>query len=274
MSDTHTGDAPREPLNYSSYLRLDELLGLQTCASDGPAGPEHDETLFIVIHQAYELWFKQILHEMDHMQKLFDNDEITRVQHTFKRVLTVLKVLVTQIDILETMTPLEFLSFRDRLDSGSGFQSAQFRALEFKLGLKRETAVKHYPAGSAGHRMLAQRYAEPSLWDTFLHYLARHGYAVPKELLERDITQPVEPNEALQKILIDAYRNDLVARDLSERLVDLDEGVQEWRYRHVRMVERTIGFKRGTGGSAGAAYLRETLFKHAFPDLWTIRTEL
>jgi tryptophan 2,3-dioxygenase len=267
-------DTPREPLTYSTYLRLEELLGLQTCASDGPNGPEHDETLFIVIHQAYELWFKQILHELDHMQKLFDGDEITRVQHTFKRVLTVLKVLVTQIDILETMTPLEFLSFRDRLDSGSGFQSAQFRALEFKLGLKRESAVKHYPAGTPAHEMLARRYAEPSLWDTFLHYLARHGYAVPAELLERDVTQPVESSEALQQILIDAYRNDLVARDLSERLVDLDEGVQEWRYRHVRMVERTIGFKRGTGGSAGAAYLRETLFKHAFPDLWTIRTEL
>ncbi len=274
MTDPLAGGAPREPLTYSTYLRLDHLLEQQICASDGPNGAEHDETLFIIIHQTYELWFKQILHEMDHMQKLWNNDEIARVQHTFKRVLTVLKVLVTQIDILETMTPLEFLSFRDRLDSGSGFQSAQFRALEFKLGMKRDSAVKHYPPGSAGHAMLAKRFAEPSLWDTFLHYLARTGYAVPKELLERDITQPVESSEALQKILIDAYRNDLVARDLSERLVDLDEGVQEWRYRHVRMVERTIGFKRGTGGSAGAGYLRETLFKHAFPDLWAIRTEL
>ena len=259
------------PITYSSYLRLPELLELQTPASDPP---EHDETLFIVVHQVYELWFKQILHELDRMQVLLDSDDDSRVRHTFKRVLTILKVLVDQIDILETMTPLEFLSFRDRLDSGSGFQSAQFRALEFKLGIKRESAVKHYPAGSEGHRMLSQRYGEPSLWDSFLHYLARHGYAVPQELLDRDVTQPVEPSEPLQKILIDAYRNDLVARDLSERLVDLDEGVQEWRYRHVRMVERTIGFKRGTGGSAGAAYLRETLFKHAFPDLWTIRTEL
>jgi tryptophan 2,3-dioxygenase len=266
--------APREPLTYSTYLRLDELLNLQTCASDGPEGPEHDETLFIVIHQAYELWFKQILHEMDHMQKLLEKGEIARVQHTFKRVLTVLKVLVTQIDILETMTPLEFLSFRDRLESGSGFQSVQFRALEFKLGLKRRNAVDHYPKGTSGRAMLEARYTQPSLWDSFLHYLAGKGYAVPESLLNRDVTQPVEPSEPLQAILIDAYRNDVAVRDLCERMVDLDEGVQEWRYRHVRMVERTIGFKRGTGGSSGAGYLRETLFRHAFPDLWSIRTEL
>ncbi len=274
MSYTNDDAPPREPLTYSTYLRLDQLLEQQICASDGPNGPEHDETLFIIIHQTYELWFKQILHEIDHMQKLFANDEINRVQHTFKRVLTVLKVLVTQIDILETMTPLEFLSFRDRLDSGSGFQSAQFRALEFKLGLKRESAVKHYPEGSVGHTMLAKRMAESTLWDSFLHFLAKHGHAVPQELLDRDVTQPVAPSEPLQKVLINAYHTDLVARDLSERMVDLDEGVQEWRYRHVRMVERTIGFKRGTGGSSGAAYLRETLFNHAFPDLWSIRTEL
>jgi tryptophan 2,3-dioxygenase len=267
-------ETPREPLNYSSYLRLDDLLGLQVCASDGPNGPEHDETLFIIIHQTYELWFKHILHEIDRLQELFTQDEITRVQHTFKRVLTVLKVLVSQVDILETMTPIEFLSFRDRLDSGSGFQSAQFRALEFKLGLKRDSAVKHYPKGSSGYAMLERRFTEPTLWDSFLHFLASRGHPVPKDLLERDVTKAVEPSEPIQQVLIDAYRSDLVARDLCERMVDLDEGVQEWRYRHVQMVERTIGFKRGTGGSAGAAYLRETLFRHAFPDLWTIRTEL
>ena len=267
-------DTPREPLTYSTYLRLDELLGLQTCASDGPDGPEHDETLFIVIHQAYELWFKQILHEMDHMQNLLDRGEVARVQHTFRRILTVLKVLVTQIDILETMTPLEFLSFRDRLESGSGFQSVQFRALEFKLGLKRRNAVDHYPLGTPARKMLESRYNQPSLWDSFLHFLSKQGYAIPASLLERDVTAPVEASEELQKILIEVYRKDLVARDLCERMVDLDEGVQEWRYRHVRMVERTIGFKRGTGGSAGAAYLRETLFRHAFPDHWDIRTEL
>jgi tryptophan 2,3-dioxygenase len=278
MSDTPFGgtggEAPREPLTYSTYLRLDELLGLQTCASDGPNGPEHDETLFIVIHQTYELWFKQILHEVDHVQRLFQQEEVARIQHTFKRILTVLKVLVTQIDILETMTPLEFLSFRDRLESGSGFQSAQFRALEFKLGLKRAGAVKHYPPGTSGHALLERRFAEPTLWDSFLHFLATRGHAIPDDLLHRDVTKAVEASEPLQRVLIDAYRNDAVARDLCERMVDLDEGVQEWRYRHVQMVERTIGFKRGTGGSTGAAYLRETVFRHAFPDLWAIRTEL
>lgn len=265
---------PREPLTYATYLRIDELLDLQTCQSEGPDGPEHDETLFIIIHQTYELWFKQMLHEIDHMQRLLERGEIARVQHTFKRVLTVLKVLVTQIDILETMTPLEFLSFRDRLESGSGFQSMQFRALEFVLGVKRRNAVDHYPRGTAGREMLEKRYVAPSLWDSFLKYLSSRGYAVPEALLNRDVTLPVDPSEELQKILIEAYRNDVVTRDLCERMVDLDEGVQEWRYRHVRMVERTIGFKKGTGGSSGAGYLRETLFRHAFPDLWLIRTEL
>jgi len=264
----------REPLNYTTYLRLDELLALQTCASDGPDGPEHDETLFIVIHQTYELWFKQILHELDHMQKLLERGEMGRVQHTFKRVLTVLKVLVTQVDILETMTPLEFLSFRDRLESGSGFQSMQFRALEFLLGLKRRGAVNHYPENSPARAELLRRYEAPALWDSFLRYLASQGHPVPAEDLERDVTQPVKESPELQKLLIHLYRSDIVVRDLCERLVDLDEGVQEWRYRHVRMVERTIGFKRGTGGSTGAAYLRETLFRHAFPDLWAIRTDL
>ncbi|HEX6694307.1 MAG TPA: tryptophan 2,3-dioxygenase family protein [Longimicrobiales bacterium] len=264
-------DVSREPLNYSSYLRLDELLALQTCASEGP---EHDETLFIVIHQVYELWFKQILHEIDHMQTLFAASELARVQHTFKRVLTVLKVLVTQVDILETMTPLEFLSFRDRLESGSGFQSMQFRALEFTLGLKRRSAVDHYPEGTAARAELERRLALPTLWDSFLRFVAQRGYAVPESQLARDVSQPVESNDELQKVLIDAYRNDIAVRDMCERMVDLDEGVQEWRYRHVKMVERTIGFRKGTGGSAGAQYLRETLFRHAFPDLWEIRTEL
>ncbi len=259
------------PLTYGSYLRLDELLGLQTPVSEGP---EHDEMLFIVIHQVYELWFKEILHELTHLQDRLDANDTPRAQHTFKRVLTILKVLVAQLDVLETMTPLEFLSFRDRLESGSGFQSFQFRALEFLLGLKRRGAVEHYPEGASGRDLLEEYWTRPTLWDSFLHYLAGHGYAVPRPLLERDVTQPVEPSPELQRILIDVYRNDPTVGEVCERLVDLDEGLQEWRYRHVKMVERTIGTKRGTGGSAGAEYLRKTLFRPAFPDLWAIRAEL
>ena len=257
-------------ITYSSYLRLSELLELQTPVSDPP---EHDETLFIVVHQVYELWFKQILHELDRMQELLDGDDVARARHTIKRVLTILKVLVAQLDILETMTPLEFLTFRDRLESGSGFQSYQFRALEFALGQKRRSAVDHYEVGSPARAWLDERFRRASIWDSFLHYLARNGHPVPKHLLERDVTEPVQPDPALQKVLIDIYRTDSEAREMCERFVDLDEGVQEWRYRHVKMVERTIGMKRGTGGSAGAEYLKTTL-RPAFPDLWEIRTEL
>jgi tryptophan 2,3-dioxygenase len=258
------------PITYSSYLRLQELLELQSPASE-PA--EHDETLFIVVHQVYELWFKQILHELDRLQVLLDEDDVARVRHTFKRVLTILKVLVAQLDILETMTPLEFLTFRDRLESGSGFQSFQFRALEFALGQKRWSAVEHYPARSDARKWLEVRYARTTIWDAFLQYLARRGHPVPMAQLERAVTSAVEPDPGLQHVLIDVYRNDADAREMCERFVDLDEGIQEWRYRHVKMVERTIGMKMGTGGSAGAEYLNSTL-RPAFPDLWQIRTEL
>jgi len=259
------------PLTYGSYLRLDELLELQTPVSDGP---EHDEMLFIVIHQVYELWFKQILHELGHLQALLGANDTPRAQHTFKRILTILKVLVAQIDVLETMTPLEFLSFRDRLESRSGFQSFQFRAFEFALGHKRRSAVEHYPEGAPGRELLEEYYRRPTLWDSFLRYLHQNGYPVPAVQLERDVTRPVEESPEVQTILIDIYRNDPVLSTVCERMVDLDEGVQEWRYRHVKMVERTIGTRRGTGGSEGASYLKSTLFRPVFPDLWAIRTEL
>jgi tryptophan 2,3-dioxygenase len=259
---------PASPVTYASYLRLDELLALQQ------PGPEHDETLFIVIHQVYELWFKELLHELDYLQGLLRANDRARALHTFKRILTILKVLVAQIDILETMTPLEFHSFRDRLQSSSGFQSFQFRALEFALGKKSREAIARYPEGGAHRRLLEARYAQPGLWDAFLACLAQNGHAVPRALLERDPTRPIEPSPELQRALIDVYRRDSGLTQLCERLVDLDEGFQEWRYRHVKMVERTIGTRRGTGGSAGAEYLRTTLHQPAFPDLWAIRTEL
>jgi tryptophan 2,3-dioxygenase len=259
------------PVTYSSYLRLDELLELQTPAS---GGRDHDEMLFIVVHQVYELWFKQIIHEFDRLLVLLESDDDSRVRHTLKRVLTILKVLVAQIDILETMTPLEFLSFRDLLESGSGFQSFQFRGIEFALGLKREAAVTHYPPDSTARAWLQHRLDTPSVWQAFLQFLARQGHAVPDSLLRQDVREPTTSSPELQQILIHIYRHDSRIAEICERLVDLDEGVQEWRYRHIRMVERTIGMRPGTGGSSGAAYLRTTLASPAFPDLWAIRTEL
>ena len=259
------------PVTYSSYLKLDQLLSLQQPLSDGP---EHDETLFIVVHQIYELWFKEILHELDYLETLLGRRDTPRTLHTLKRVLTILKVVVAQIDVLETMTPLEFLSFRERLESGSGFQSFQFRELEFVLGNKNAAALARYPEGSEGRRRLERRLAAPTLWDAFVRFLSAQGYAVPPETLARDVTTPVAPSPALQPALIEVYRRDPVVSALCERLVDLDEGVQEWRYRHVKMVQRTIGTRRGTGGSEGAAYLMTTLDRPCFPDLWAIRTEL
>jgi len=259
------------PVTYSSYLKLDELLSLQRPVSDGP---EHDETLFIVIHQIYELWFKELLHEVDYLISLLGRQDAPRALHTLKRILTILKVVVAQIDVLETMTPLEFLSFRERLESGSGFQSYQFRELEFVLGAKNAAALDRYPAGSRPRSSLERRLREPALWDAFLRFLAAKGHPIPREALERDVTRPVEAVPSLHPVLIEIYRRDPVLASLCERLVDLDEGVMEWRYRHVKMVQRTIGTKRGTGGSDGAAYLMTTLNRSMFPDLWEIRTQL
>lgn len=258
-------------VTYGSYLRVDELLDLQQPRS---TGPEHDELLFIVIHQVYELWFKEVLHEIDYVRRLFERDEPHRAQHSLKRILTILKVMVAQLDILETMTPLEFLSFRERLEAASGFQSDQFRQLEFVLGRKLPETMARFPEGSRARCALERRFHEPTLWDGFLRYLAREKYRVPQSQLSRDVTKPIEPSPEIQEILIEIYRKDVKNAEICERLVDLDEGVQEWRYRHVKMVERTIGVKPGTGGSSGAGYLRTTVGAPLFPDLWEIRSRL
>jgi tryptophan 2,3-dioxygenase len=258
-------------LTYPRYLQLDAVLSAQKPLSEGP---EHDEMLFIVIHQVYELWFKQILHEAAWLQRSLEEADTPTALATFKRILTILKVLVSQIDVLETMTPVSFNSFRARLESASGFESAQFRELELTLGHKRPGGVARYPEGSAERRRLDEALARPSLWRSFLRYLVHEGYPVPEEELARDVREPTVESPAVQEVLLDIYHHDPLVAQMCERLVDLDEGLQEWRYRHVKMVERTIGTKRGTGGSVGAEYLRTTLGKPLFPDLWAIRVRL
>src|SRR5690349_2922720 len=176
-------------VTYGSYLRVDDLLELQQPRS---TGPDHDELLFIVIHQVYELWFKELLHELDRVRQLLTADDTHRAQHTLKRILTILKVLVAQLDILETMTPLEFMSFRARLEAASGFQSDQFRQIEFVLGAKSDKPIRRFPEGSRARVALERRYGEPTLWDAFLRYLAREGYAVPTSHLSRDVTLRTE----------------------------------------------------------------------------------
>jgi len=261
------------PLTYAAYLKVEDLLALQAPRSGGDQPAEHDELLFIVIHQVYELWFKQLLHELDYAALRLREGDTARVGHTLRRVLTILKTVVAQVDVLETMTPLEFSAFRDHLDSASGFQSAQFREIEFLLGHKRENMLRHLANEPASHARLAARHEAPTVWDAFLHYLSLCGHPVPKAQLQRDVREPIHPSDELQAVLVAVYRHDSTARNICERLVDMDEGFQEWRYRHVKMVERTIGVKLGTGGSSGAAYLATTL-KPLFPDLWAIRSQL
>jgi tryptophan 2,3-dioxygenase len=256
---------------YSTYLRVDELLDLQTPAS---GGEEHDEMLFIVIHQVYELWFKQVLHEGELLVRSLEGDDRPMAFATFKRILTIFKTLVAQVDILETMTPVSFASFRSRLDSASGFQSAQFRQIEYLFGHRTPASLARMPEGSPERQRLEELVARPSVYDAFLRYLRKNGYEIPEELLNRDFSEPAVEDERVREVLIRIYHGDPTNRDVCERLVDLDEGLQEWRYRHVKMVQRTIGVKMGTGGSAGAEYLVRTLMKPLFPDLWTIRTEL
>jgi tryptophan 2,3-dioxygenase len=256
--------------SYGQYLRIDQLLDLQKPLS---SPPEHDETLFIIIHQVYELWFKEVLHELDYLKARLREGDTQHATTTLQRVLRIFKTLVGQIDVLETMTPLEFLAFRDRLESGSGFQSAQFREVEFVLGVKRRGMLENFGSGTPERERLDRRWKEDTVWDAFLGFLARQGLAGP-ELARPDVTRPIEPSPEVQRVLIRIYRDDGAVAELCERLVDLDEALQEWRYRHVKMVQRTIGTKRGTGGSSGSEYLVTTLNQPVFPDLWAIRTEL
>jgi tryptophan 2,3-dioxygenase len=266
-----TDDSTQPALTYARYLKLDELLSLQQPKSEGP---EHDEMLFIVIHQVYELWFKQVCHELDLLKTCLESNRQPQAAAALKRVLTILKTLVAQIDILETMTPISFLSFRDRLESASGFQSARFREFEFICGNKSQAMLEHHRDNPAVHERLARRYAERTLYDSFLLYLASNGYDVPEAALNRDVTAPPQEWPRVQQSLIEIYRTDPETRQICELMVDFDEGLQEWRYRHVKMVERTIGAKTGTGGSSGAQYLRATLFRPLFPDLWAVRASL
>ena len=262
----------RRATTYSTYLSVPQLLDLQS-PRDGAL--EHDELLFIVIHQTYELWFKVLLHEFarasERLRAAASHDALA----TLGRIRTIFKTLVSQVDILETMTPLQFGTFRDRLDAASGFQSAQFRELEIVLGRRDRTMLANFAADSAEHARLDAALARPCVWIDTLAFLAARGHAVPQSVLRADPSEPYAPSDSqrdeVQGALLHAYRDDAEAALVLERLVDIDEGLQEWRYRHVKMVERTIGRKSGTGGSSGAEYLASTLFRPVFPDLWSVR---
>ncbi len=258
-------------LTYWSYLDLEKLLDMQHPRSDPP---EHDEMLFIVIHQTYELWFKLLLHELDKVKSDFSSNDLYGAIHTLKRARTVMKTLVQQVDVLETMTPMSFTSFRDRLDTASGFQSALFRELEFTLGYKRPEMLKHVAPDAPRRNEIERRLNEPSLMDHFYDFLEHRGASIPAEIRSKPVTQAIQPNERIQDALFDLYKKHADVAILFELMTDFDEGLQEWRYRHIKLVERTIGAKKGTGGSLGVEFLKQSLFNPIFPDLWAIRHRL
>ena len=257
---------------YASYLGLDALL-----AARAPHTGRHDELLFITIHQAKELWLRQILDELDVAQAAIEAGRLSESYKHLARVSRVQAVLTLSWDVLTTMTPADYSSFRAALGQSSGFQSDQFRAIEFRLGLKDPAHLRFHedrPLAKAG---LEAALARPSLYDAALYQLARAGAPLPAAVLERDVRLPYAASHEVEDAWAEVYQN--TARfwdlyELAEKLVDIDDALSTWRYKHVLTVERIIGAKRGTGGTEGVGYLQATLKRRCFPELWSVRTRL
>jgi len=262
------------PLSYNKYLRVQDLIALQDCLSD-PV--HHDELLFITIHQAYELWFKQILHEIDVAISLMNADRLPSATRALQRVVEIEKLLVNQIHILESMTPISFLAFRDQLNPASGFQSMQFREIEFSSGLRDEQILREFQSESFAYERLQRRFAAPSLAETFFAALQRRGFTAPANDDDADSsTNKKRYDERTRAVLeiLTHFEQRYEEFQLAEALIAHDEYFSLWRSHHIKMVERMVGAKRGTGGSEGIGYLRTTLDKKFFPELWEARTYL
>ncbi|MGQ0813716.1 MAG: tryptophan 2,3-dioxygenase [Gemmatimonadota bacterium] len=260
-----TRDEPK--LTYGSYLQVAELTALQKLMSDPP---RHDELLFIVIHQVFELWFKQLLHELDAIVRRLNNNEPLGAQRLFRRCIEIERVLIQQITVLETMTPNDFLTFRDHLMPASGFQSAQFRFLETTCGAGSERHLQTFAEGTPERAELERRMSAPTVGSAFFGMLRARGFKVPAG--NDDAQRSARVSE-----LVRIYQQPDASYDLyllCEAMVEFDELFTLWRLHHVQMVERMIGSKPGTGGSAGVAYLRGTLDRKFFPELWELRTYL
>src|SRR5882672_7164387 len=271
MSNEYGSNAP---LSYNKYLRVADLIGLQDCLSDPK---HHDELLFITIHQAYELWFKQILHEIDAAMVLMNEDRLAAAARTLRRVVEIEKLLVSQIHILESMTPINFLGFRDQLNPASGFQSMQFREIEFVSGLKHESLLNEFREDAFAYARLQKRFASPALGDAFYAALRKRGLEAPGDGGFVDEPERVKRygkrTQAVLEILTH-FEERYEEFQLAEALLEHDEYFSLWRSHHIKMVERMVGTKRGTGGSEGVGYLRTTLDKKFFPELWEARTYL
>ncbi|OAS82121.1 tryptophan 2,3-dioxygenase [Metabacillus litoralis] len=262
----------RDKMTYGEYLQLNSILSSQKRLSD-----HHDEMLFIVIHQVSELWMKLILHEITAAKQAISDGDL---QVSFKKLARVSQIqsqIIRAWDVLSTLTPSEYLEFRGELGNSSGFQSFQYRLIEFALGNKTDYILKIYEKDSKLSKELNEAYQEPSLYDISIKALQRGGFEISENVLNRDVTQPYQHDQSVQDAWTTVYKNidkywDLY--QLAEKLVDIEDSLQQWRFRHMKTVERIIGFKIGTGGSSGVNYLKQVLDQRFFPELWNLRTEL
>lgn len=264
----------RGAMSYGRYLDLDRVLGAQHPVSR----PEHhDEMLFIIQHQTTELWLKLVLHELRESRRLIDAGDLGKALKGLARVKAIQRTLTEQWSVLGTLTPREYAQFRGSLGSSSGFQSYQYRAVEFILGNKHRRMLEVFSSEPEAHEMLSTLLEEPTVYDAFLRALAREGYAVPQDVLERDVTQPWTFREDLVPVFREIYESEDTPwgyYEACEDLVDLEDNFQAWRFRHLRTVQRTIGFKSGTGGSSGVGFLKRALDLTFFPELYAVRTEI
>ncbi|HST71795.1 tryptophan 2,3-dioxygenase [Kocuria sp.] len=264
----------RDAMSYGRYLDLDRVLGAQHPVSR----PEHhDEMLFIIQHQTTELWLKLVLHELRESRRLIDAGDLGKALKGLARVKAIQRTLTEQWSVLGTLTPREYAQFRGALGSSSGFQSYQYRAVEFILGNKHRRMLEVFSSEPEAHELLATLLEEPTVYDVFLRALAREGYAVPQDVLERDVTQPWTFRADLVPVFREIYESEDTPwgyYEACEDLVDLEDNFQAWRFRHLRTVQRTIGFKTGTGGSSGVDFLRRALDLTFFPELYAVRTEI
>ena len=270
MKDVHW-DFGRD-MSYGEYLQLGKVLDAQQ-----PLSGQHDEMLFIVIHQASELWLKLCLHELLATREQVRRDDLEPAFKMLSRVARTQAQMIQSWDVLGTMTPADYSRFRDALGHSSGFQSWQYRQLEFLLGAKDARMIEVHAADVEAYRLLARTLEEPSLYDECLRLLHRRGFDIPPARLERDFREPYEADPGVERAWLEVYRESSRHWDLyelAEKLVDLEYRLQQWRFGHLKTVERIIGFKRGTGGSAGVPYLEHVLKKGFFPELVTVRTSI
>ncbi len=259
-------------MSYGDYLRLDQLLAAQAPLSD-----EHDEMMFIIIHHVQELWIRLSIHELKLAMQSLRRDSSGPAFKALARVSRVQEQLVSAWDVLSTMTPADYLTFRDKLEGASGFQSYQYRMLEILLGARDERTLLPHKHNSKVHRDLVQAFQSRSIYDEAIAFLKRQGFDVPKALLTRDYSKPHQINDALLDIWLEIYRSPdthFEAYQLAEELVDVEDWFQQWRFRHMKTVHRIIGNKPGTGGSSGVGYLKTALERTFFPELWDVRTRL